>query len=97
MEYSNERIVNEREIKYIVLLDIESNVILYDYNEDKSEILFNLEKTELGIDNDIVDQKFFVFEYPYYIKISEHYIAITTVDNSAESTIDTRNHLTTTP
>lgn len=78
MEYSNERIVNEREIKYIVLLDIESNVILYDYNEDKSEILFNLEKTELGIDNDIVDQKFFVFEYPYYIKISEHYIAITT-------------------
>jgi len=78
MDFSNENIANERDIKYIVLLDIECNVILYDYNEDKSEILFNLEKTELGIDNDIVDQKFFVFEYPYYIKISQHYIAITT-------------------
>jgi hypothetical protein len=78
MDYSNERLVNERDIKYIVLLDIEANIILYDYNLDKSEILFNLEKTQLGIDKDIVDQKFFVFEYPYYIKISPHFIAITT-------------------
>lgn len=78
MDYSNERLVNERDIKYIVLLDIECNIILYDYKEDKSEILFNLEKSELGIDNDIVDQKFFVFEYPYYIKISPQYIAVTT-------------------
>ena len=76
LEYSNERNVNERDIKYIVVLDIECNVILYDYKEDKSNILFNLEKTELGIDDDIKNQKFFTFGYPYYIKISEKYIAV---------------------
>ena len=76
LEYSNERNVNERDIKYIVILDIECNVILYDYKEDKSNILFNLEKTELGIDDDIKNQKFFTFGYPYYIKISEKYIAV---------------------
>ena len=48
------------------------------YKEDKSEILFNLEKDELGIDNDIKEQRFFVFGYPYYIRISEDYIAVTT-------------------
>ena len=78
LEYSNERNVSERDIKYIVLLDIECNVILYDYGEDKSEILFNLEKDELGIDTDIKEQKFFVFGYPYYIKISQNYIAVST-------------------
>jgi hypothetical protein len=77
MEYSNERNVNESDIKSIVVLDIDCNIILYDYKEDKSEILFNLEKDELGIDNDIKDQRFFMFGYPYYIKISEKYIAIT--------------------
>ena len=77
LEYSNERNVNEKEIKKIVILDIECNVILYDYKEDKNELLFNLEKSELqGIDNDIRDQRFFMFGYPYYIKISENYIAI---------------------
>ena len=77
LEYSNERNVNEKEIKKIVILDIECNVIIYDYKEDKSELLFNLEKSELqGIDNDIRDQRFFTFGYPYYIKISENYIAI---------------------
>ena len=44
MEYSNERNVNESDIKSIVVLDIDCNIILYDYKEDKSEILFNLEK-----------------------------------------------------
>ena len=39
--------------------------------------MFNLENDELGIDNDIKDQRFFMFGYPYYIKISEKYIAIT--------------------
>ena len=71
LEYSNERNVNEKEIKKIVILDIECNVILYDYKEDKSELLFNLEKSELqGIDN-IKEQRFFMFGYPYYIKIFE--------------------------
>ena len=78
LEYSNERAVNEKEIEYIVILDIECNVILYNYKEDKSEILFNLEKDELKIDNDIKEQGFFIFEYPYYIKISRQYIAIST-------------------
>ena len=78
MDFSNEKIVNEREIKYIVILDIDCNVVLYDYKNDKNEILFNLEKDEIGIDPDIKEQKFFVFEYPYYIKISEKYIAIST-------------------
>ena len=76
LEYSNERNVNEREIKNIVILDIDCNIILYDYKEDKSEILFNLEQSDLGIDNDIKEQRFFMFGYPYYIKISENYIAI---------------------
>ena len=76
LEYSNERNVNEKDIKYIIILDIETNVILYDYKEDKSEILFNLETSELGIDNDIKEQRFFMLGYPYYIKISESYIAI---------------------
>ena len=61
-----------------LLLDIDCNIILYDYKEDKSEILFNLEKDELGIDKDIKEQRFFVFGYPYYIRISEDYIAVTT-------------------
>ena len=76
LEYSNERNINEKDIKYIAILDIESNVILYDFKEDKSEILFNLEKTEMGIDKDIKEQNFFTLGYPYYIKISESYIAI---------------------
>ena len=76
MDFSKEKIVNERDIKYIVILDIDCNVILYDYNNDKSEILFNLEQSDLGIDNDIKEQRFFMFGYPYYIKISENYIAI---------------------
>jgi hypothetical protein len=73
-DISNE--INDKEIKYIVILDIDTNIILYDYKNDKAEILLNLENDDIGIDNDIKDQKFFLFEYPYYIKISKKHIAI---------------------
>ena len=77
-EESNEVLNDENDIiKYIVLLDIDTNIILYDFKENKSEILINLENDDIGIDNDIKDQKFFLFEYPYYIRISQKYIAIT--------------------
>lgn len=61
---------------YIILLDLDCNVILYNYNEDKSKILFNLEKDNLNIDNDIKEQTFFTFGYPYYIKMTKKYISI---------------------
>ena len=67
---------NDEEILYIVLLDIDCNVFLYNYKEDKNELLINLEKEEKGIDKDIKGQGFFLLNYPYYIKISKKYIAI---------------------
>jgi hypothetical protein len=67
---------NDEEILYIVLLDIDCNVFLYNYKEDKNELLINLDKDEIGIDKDIKGQGFFLLNYPYYIKISKKYIAI---------------------
>lgn len=61
---------------YIILLDIDCNVFLYNYKDDKCELLFNLENDELGIDKTIKGQRFFLFGYPYYIKLTKKYIAI---------------------
>ena len=61
---------------YLILIDIDCNIILYNSKEDKSEILFNLETDNLNIDKDIKEQKFFSFGYPYYIRITKKYIAI---------------------
>jgi hypothetical protein len=66
----------ENESFYIILLDIDCNIILYNSKEDKSEILFNLETDNLNIDKDIKEQKFFSFGYPYYIRMTKKYIAI---------------------
>ena len=67
---------NNKEISYIVLLDIDTNVFLYDYKEDNSILLINLDNDDIGIDRDIKGQGFFLLNYPYFIKISKKYIAI---------------------
>ena len=72
----NEKKDNDLESLYIILLDLDCNVFLYNYKEDKCELLFNLENDELGIDKDIQGQRFFLFGYPYYIKFTKKYIAI---------------------
>ena len=61
---------------YLILIDIDCNIILYNSKEDKSEILFNLETDNLNIDKDIKEQKFFSFGYTYYIRMTKKYIAI---------------------
>ena len=61
---------------YLILIDIDCNIILYNSKEDKSEILFNLETDNLNINKDIKEQKFFSFGYPYYIRMTKKYIAI---------------------
>ena len=60
----------------IILLDLDCNIFLYNYKEDKCELLFNLEHDELGIDKDIKGQRFFLFGYPYFIKFTKKFIAI---------------------
>ena len=67
---------NDLESLHIILLDLDCNIFLYNYKEDKCELLFNLENDELGIDKDIQGQRFFLFGYPYYIKFTRKYIAI---------------------
>jgi hypothetical protein len=67
---------HENEFFYLILLDIDCNIILYNSKEDKSEILFNLETDNLNIDKDIKEQKFFSFGYPYYIRMTKKYIAV---------------------
>ena len=65
---------NNFESLKIIFVDILCNVILYNYRIDKEEILFNLEN--LDIDKVIKDQRFFSMGYPYYIKVSKQYMAI---------------------
>ena len=72
----NTDINKEKGLLYIIILDLDCNIILYNYRKDKSEILINLEKDEIGIDEDIKDQRFFCFGYPYYIKFTKNYIAV---------------------
>ena len=58
----------------IYLVDLRCNVIKYDYTKDKMTYLINL--NNLDIDQVIKDQKFFSMGYPYYIKVSKQYMAI---------------------
>ena len=67
----------DKELLFIGILDIDCNVFLYNYKKDSCKLLFNLEKDDIGIDEDIKGQRFFLFGYPYYIKITKKYIAIT--------------------
>ena len=69
--YENE---NDEESLIIYALDIFCNIIKYSYRDNKQKFLFNLEN--LDIDQVIKDQKFFSMGYPYYIKVSKKYMAI---------------------
>ena len=69
--YSDE---NNFETLKIIVLDLNGNVILYDYKRNKEELLFNMDNIE--VDQIIKDQKFFSMGYPYYIKVSKQYMAI---------------------
>ena len=66
---------NNFESLKIIVLDIECNVFIYSYRRDKMELLFNLNQLE-GIEQIIKDQRFFSMGYPYYIKVSKQYMAI---------------------
>ena len=65
---------NNFESLKIIFVDILCNVYLYNYKINKLERLFNLE--DLEIDQVIKDQRFFSMGYPYYIKVSKQYMAI---------------------
>ena len=65
---------NNFETLKIFVLDLNCNVIMYNYNTDRQEFLFNLE--DLEVDQVIKDQRFFSMGYPYYIKVSKQYMAI---------------------
>ena len=69
--YLNE---DDNENFVIYLLDLKCNVIQYSYKYNKVKRLINLEN--LDIDQVIKDQKYFSMGYPYYIKVSKHYMAI---------------------
>ena len=77
-DLSKEKENKGKELVYVIILDLDCNVILYDYRQDKSELLFNLENDDIGIDKDIIDQRLFCFGYPYYIKFTKNHIAIST-------------------
>lgn len=65
---------NDPESLKIIFVDIYCNVYLYSFKLDKQELLFNMEN--LSIDQVIKDQRFFSMGYPYYIKVSKQYMAI---------------------
>ena len=69
--YQNE---DDPESFIIYLVDIKCNIIQYSYKNNKIKLLLNLEN--LDIDQVIKDQKYFSMGYPYYIKVSKHYMAI---------------------
>ena len=58
----------------IFLLDLKCNIIKYNYRRNKMDYLINLENIDL--DQVIKDQKYFSMGYPYYIKVSKQYMAI---------------------
>ena len=69
--YQNE---DDPESFIIYLLDITCNVLQYSYKNNKMKYLINL--NNLDIDQVIKDQKYFSMGYPYFIKVSKHYMAI---------------------
>ena len=65
---------NDFETLKIIVVDLNCNVISYNYKTNKEEYLFNL--YDLKIEQVIKDQRFFSMGYPYYIKMSKQYLAI---------------------
>ena len=65
---------NDVENFIIYVLDIKCNIIRYNNKNNKTEHMINL--NEIDIDQVIKDQKYFSMGYPYYIKVSPNYIAI---------------------
>ena len=65
---------NNPESFNIYLVDLRCNLIEYNYANNKMKYLINLEN--LDIAQVIKDQKFFSMGYPYYIKVSKQYMAI---------------------
>ena len=65
---------NDVENFIIYVLDIKCNIIRYNNKNNKTEHVINL--NEIDIDQVIKDQKYFSMGYPYYIKVSPNYIAI---------------------
>jgi hypothetical protein len=65
---------NNPESFIIYLLDLKCNIIRYSYKNNKMSYIINLEN--LDIDQVIKDQKYFSMGYPYYIKVSKQYMAI---------------------
>jgi hypothetical protein len=61
----------------ICTLDINGNVNLYQYKNDKIDMLFNMFRLS-DIKQEDKDRQFFSMGYPYYVKISGNYIAVTT-------------------
>ena len=59
----------------VIVVDLNCNVILYNNKTNKESLLFNLEKMA-DIDYIIKAQRFFSMGYPYYIKMSRNYFAI---------------------
>ena len=58
----------------IYVIDIKCNVFKYNNQRNNVNYLLNLDNLE--IDQVIKDQKFFSMGYPYYIKVSKQYMAI---------------------
>lgn len=65
---------NDFESFIIVIVDLNCNVFLYNNKRKKGDFWFNMEN--LNIEQVIKDQRFFSMGYPYYIKISKQYLAI---------------------
>ena len=58
----------------IIVLDLYGNIILFNYKTKRQRTLLNMENLE--VDQVIKDQRFFSMGYPYYIKVSKQYMAI---------------------
>jgi len=67
---------NKNEIE-IALLDLSCSIYIYNEKNNCIDYLFNLHKLN-SIDREIKEQKFFSLGYPYFIKKSKNYIAVTT-------------------
>ena len=65
----------------IIILDIEQNIIEFKYKNEsnKFELAFKTNIKDInGINNDLKLKGLFDLDFPYYIKNSPHYIAVTT-------------------
>ena len=65
---------NDKDNFSIYFVDIRCNVFKFNNKSNKVDYLLNLDN--LDIDQVIKDQRFFSMGYPYYIKVSKQYMAI---------------------